>query len=175
MVQFLIIGDVFTYRPATDVDFEQSAGLSVTRDSSGKRECDKEAVMAQSVFTEQELAYLHGERRLARIATVGRDGTPHVVPSGFVHNLELDTIDLGGRDLEQTKKWRDVTRTGRAAVVIDDLASVNPWRPRAIEVRGWAEAIPAPETLIRIHPERIVSWGLGVGRSARTVSRSQDD
>ena len=28
-----------------------------------------------SVFTEQELAYLTGQRRLARIATVGSDGT----------------------------------------------------------------------------------------------------
>jgi pyridoxamine 5'-phosphate oxidase family protein len=131
--------------------------------------------MAQSVFSQQELAYLHGQRRLARIATVGRDGTPHVVPSGFVHNSELDTIDLAGHDLEQTKKWRDVARSGRAAVVIDDLASVNPWRPRAIEVRGRAEAIPAPNALIRIHPERIISWGLAAQRLARTVSRSQDD
>jgi pyridoxamine 5'-phosphate oxidase family protein len=36
-----------------------------------------------SVFTEGELAYMTGERRLARIATVGRDGTPHVVPVGM--------------------------------------------------------------------------------------------
>jgi hypothetical protein len=27
-----------------------------------------------SVFTEGELAYLHGQRRLARVATVGKDG-----------------------------------------------------------------------------------------------------
>jgi pyridoxamine 5'-phosphate oxidase family protein len=133
-----------------------------------------ESPASRSVFSEEELAYLHGERRLARIATIGPDGTPHVVPSGFAHNLELDTIDLGGHDLTQTKKWRDVARSGRAAVVIDDLASVNPWRPRAIEIRGRAEAIPAPEAIIRIHPERIISWGLGRGRSARTVSRSQD-
>jgi pyridoxamine 5'-phosphate oxidase family protein len=130
---------------------------------------------SRSVFTEQELAYLRGQRRLARIATVGRDGTPHVVPSGFTHNLELDTIDLGGHDLTQTKKWQDVARSGRAAVVIDDLASVNPWRPRAIEIRGRAEAISAPQAIIRIHPERIISWGLGPGRSARTLSRSEDD
>jgi pyridoxamine 5'-phosphate oxidase family protein len=131
--------------------------------------------MAQSVFTEQELAYLHGERRLARLATVGRDGTPHVVPTGFVHNPELDTIDLGGHHLEQTKKWRDVARSGRAAVVIDDLASVNPWHPRAIEVRGRAETVTAPDALIRIHPERIISWGLGAERSGRSVSPSREE
>jgi pyridoxamine 5'-phosphate oxidase family protein len=126
--------------------------------------------MAQtSVFTDEELAYLHGERRLGRVATVGKDGTPHVVPSGWTHNLEHDTIDLTGRTLDQTKKFKDIARTGRAAIVIDDLASINPWRPRALEVRGHAEAITDPEPLIRIYPERIVSWGLGPERSSRTV------
>jgi pyridoxamine 5'-phosphate oxidase family protein len=122
-----------------------------------------------SVFTDPELAYLTSDRRLARIATVGEDGTPHVVPVGWAYNGEHDTIDVGGRQLEQTKKFRDVAHSGRAAIVIDDLASTNPWRPRAIEVRGRAEAIEEPEATIRIHPERIVSWGLEGQRSARTV------
>jgi pyridoxamine 5'-phosphate oxidase family protein len=128
-----------------------------------------------SVFGAAELAYLHGERRLGRIATVGRDGTPHVVPVGWRHNQTHDTIDVSGRDLETTKKFRDVTRSGRAAIVIDDLASVDPWRPRAIEVRGRAEALHEPEPLIRIHPERIVSWGLEPDRGARTVSEESFD
>ncbi len=126
----------------------------------------------ESVFSPAELEYLHGERRLARIATVGRDGTPHVVPSGCVHNVELDTIDVTGREVDRTKKFRDVARSGRAAIVVDDVASVSPWRPRAIEVRGRAEAVVDPVPLIRIYPERIVSWGLSGGRSARTVSRA---
>lgn len=122
-----------------------------------------------SVFTEDELAYLHGERRLARIATVGKDGTPHVVPVGWTHNTEHDTIDVTGKELNLTKKFRDAARTGRAALVIDDLASINPFRPRAIEVRGHAEALTEPQAVIRIHPERIVSWGISPQRSARTV------
>ena len=113
-----------------------------------------------SAFSDAELAYLRGERRLARIATVGKDGTPHVTPVGWSYNEEEDTIDVGGRDFVQTKKYRDVQRSGRAAVVIDDLASTNPWRPRAVEVRGRAEAIAEPTPLIRIHPDRILSWGL---------------
>jgi pyridoxamine 5'-phosphate oxidase family protein len=124
-----------------------------------------------SVFTDPELAYLTRERRLARIATVGMDGTPHVVPVGWTYNSEHDTIDIGGRELEQTKKFRDVAHNARAAVVVDDLASTNPWRPRAIEVRGRAEAIEEPQAIIRIHPERIISWGLDSQRSARTVVR----
>jgi pyridoxamine 5'-phosphate oxidase family protein len=115
-----------------------------------------------SAFSEAELAYLTSGRRLGRIATVGKDGTPHVVPVGWHYNAEHDAIDVGGRDFARSKKFRDVARSGRAAIVIDDLASTDPWRPRAVEVRGAAEAIPEPTPLIRIHPGRIVSWGLDV-------------
>ncbi|MFI5266714.1 MAG: PPOX class F420-dependent oxidoreductase [Chloroflexota bacterium] len=111
-----------------------------------------------SAFSETELAYLTGERRLGRIATVGRDGMPHVAPVGWSYNAELGTIDIGGHDFARTKKFRDVARTGRAAMVIDDV--LPPWRPRGIEVRGDAEAVDQPEALVRIHPRRIVSWGL---------------
>ena len=113
-----------------------------------------------TAFTHAQLAYLHGEHRLGRIATVGRDGTPHVVPTGWLHNIDLDTIDVAGQALERTRKFLDVQRTGRAAIVIDDLASTTPWRPRAIEIRGRAETINDPQPLIRIHPEHVVSWGL---------------
>ncbi len=39
-----------------------------------------------SAFSEDELAYRLSERRLARIATVGPDGTPRVVPVGWTFN-----------------------------------------------------------------------------------------
>ena len=55
--------------------------------------------------------------------------------------------------------------------MIDDLASTDPWRPRGIEVRGRGEAIALPTPLIRVHPERIVSWGLVRGTSARDVDQ----
>jgi pyridoxamine 5'-phosphate oxidase family protein len=113
-----------------------------------------------SAFSEAELAYLLGDHRLGRVATVGRDGTPHVVPVGWSYNPEHDSIDIGGRDFARTKKFHDVARSGRAAIVVDDLATTDPWRPRAVEVRGRAEAIQEPRPLIRIHPERIVSWGV---------------
>jgi pyridoxamine 5'-phosphate oxidase family protein len=113
-----------------------------------------------SIFSDAELAYLLGERRLARIATVGKDGIPHVVPVGWSYNSAEGTIDVGGLDLERTKKYRDVRRSRRAAVVIDDIVSVDPWRVRGVEVRGRAEALHEPRPLIRIHPERVVSWGL---------------
>jgi pyridoxamine 5'-phosphate oxidase family protein len=122
-----------------------------------------------TVFTEAELRYLAGGRQLGRIATVGADGTPHVVPVAWIYNAARETIDVGGHGLEESKKFRDVARSGRAAIVIDDLASTDPWRPRGIEVRGRGEAIALPTPLIRIHPQRIVSWGIEARRSARTV------
>src|SRR5436190_12761827 len=128
-------------------------------------------VRTMSVFTQAELSYLTGGRQLCRLATVGADGTPHVVPVAWIYNAARDAIDVGGAELERTKKFRDVARSGRAAIVVDDLASTDPWRPRGIEIRGRGEAIALPTPLIRIHPERIVSWGLEPGRSAHTVAR----
>jgi pyridoxamine 5'-phosphate oxidase family protein len=121
-----------------------------------------------SVFTEAELAFLQGERHLARLATVGRDGTPHIAPVGWSLDEDAAVVRIGGNNLASTKKFRDVARTGRAAVVIDDV--LPPFRPRGVEVRGRAVAVAEPEALIVIHPERIVSWGLdGAPFSARDV------
>jgi pyridoxamine 5'-phosphate oxidase family protein len=69
-----------------------------------------------------------------------------------------NTLDVGGRDLATTKKYRDVALTGRAAIVIDEVLA--PWMPRGIEVRGAAEALPGPPALIRIRPDKVRSWGL---------------
>ena len=113
-----------------------------------------------SAFSAAELDYLQAAPILARVATVGRDGTPHVVPVGWRYNAETDAIEIGGRDFAASKKYRDVARSGRAAVVVDDLLSRDPWRVRGVEVRGRAEAIGGERPLIRIHPDRIVSWGL---------------
>ena len=121
-----------------------------------------------SAFTDDELGYLLGERRLARLATVGKDGTPHVAPVGWTYNAEHDTIDIGGHSLERTKKYRDVLRSGRAAVVIDDV--LPPWKPRGVEIRGWAEALDQPASLIRIYPERNV---VGPRRPAQRPDRER--
>jgi pyridoxamine 5'-phosphate oxidase family protein len=125
-----------------------------------------------SVFTGAELAYLQGERRLARLATVGRDGIPHIAPVGMWRlDPASDVIEITGQDFAATKKFRDVAQTGRAAIVIDDIRP--PFQPRGIEIRGTAEAVDGPRPHIRIHPRRIVSWGLddaGRRSNARTIS-----
>jgi pyridoxamine 5'-phosphate oxidase family protein len=134
-----------------------------------------------SAFTPAEIAYLQSQR-LARIATAAADGQPHVVPVSFRYNPEHDTIDVGGHGFTQRKKYRDVQRNPRVAIVIDDLASIDPWRPRMIEVRGSVEMLSTggdtvgpgfdPE-MFRITPKRIISIGVEgegpYGINARSV------
>jgi len=121
-----------------------------------------------STFTAAEVAYLQSQR-MARIATVGPNRQPHVVPVAFRYNPETGTIDIGGHNFAQRKKWRDVKSNPKVAVVIDDIVSVNPWKVRGIEVRGEAETLMVggesigrgfdPE-LFHITPGRVVSWGI---------------
>jgi pyridoxamine 5'-phosphate oxidase family protein len=131
-----------------------------------------------SVFTDKERDYLAGQR-LGRIATVGPDGQPHVVPTSFRYNAEQDAIDVGGLRMSQTKKLRDVQRTGRASIVVDDV--LPPWQPRMIEIRGTAAVVPEggkelnerfEDTIVRIRPARIISFGIDSGESAHARSVS---
>jgi pyridoxamine 5'-phosphate oxidase family protein len=120
-----------------------------------------------SAFTDKELDYLAGQK-LGRIATVGPDGQPHVVPTSFRHNAEHDAIDVGGMRMSQTKKLRDVQRTGRATIVVDDV--LPPWQPRMLEIRGAAEVVDSggkatfgdnfDDVVVRIHPRRIIAFGI---------------
>jgi pyridoxamine 5'-phosphate oxidase family protein len=132
-----------------------------------------------SVFTDKELDYLAGQR-LGRIATVGADGQPHVVPTSFRYNPDHDAIEVGGLRMSQTKKVRDVRHTGRGSIVVDDV--LPPWSPRMIEIRGTAEVLPTggkalsdnfEDTIVRITPVRIIAFGIdseGYGANARSVT-----
>jgi pyridoxamine 5'-phosphate oxidase family protein len=131
------------------------------------------------IFTDAERTYLQtsgrlewggSERLLARLATVGPDGTPHVTPVGmWALDPDTEVIEVAGTNLAATKKFRDIARTHRAAIVIDDV--LPPFHPRGVEIRGRADAITDPQPRIRIHPERIIGWGLDdpSSRNARTV------
>jgi pyridoxamine 5'-phosphate oxidase family protein len=119
-------------------------------------------------LTDAQIAYM-GTQRLGRIATSGADAKPHVVPTSFRYNAERRTVDIGGMHVATTKKFRDVQANPWAAIVIDDLASVDPWTPRMLEIRGRAEAIEhggadlGPgfgDAFIRIHPEKVNSFGI---------------
>jgi pyridoxamine 5'-phosphate oxidase family protein len=122
-----------------------------------------------SAFTDNELAYLR-EQRLGRIATQQPDGTLQNSPVGFAYNPATDTIDISGHNMGTSRKFKNVADNGRVAFVVDDLAPGGGWRPRFLEIRGWAEALTAAEVpaaqpivagpFIRIHPTRILAFGL---------------
>jgi pyridoxamine 5'-phosphate oxidase family protein len=119
-----------------------------------------------SHFTQAEIEYLKSQR-LGRLATVNSKGEPHVVPVSFRYNTELDTIDIGGRNIAASKKYREAAQQGSVAFVVDDV--LPPWQPRGIEIRGRAEVSStggqeivssfAPE-IIRVYPRRIIGWGI---------------
>ncbi|MFC1407321.1 MULTISPECIES: PPOX class F420-dependent oxidoreductase [Streptacidiphilus] len=121
---------------------------------------------ARTALTGTELAYLRTQH-LARLATVDAKGRPQANPVGFVIR-EDGAIDIGGWAMGTTKKWRNIAGNPFVALVVDDLASVQPWKVRGVEIRGEAEQLVGPHDLgaqlsaevIRIHPSWILSWGL---------------
>ena len=77
-------------------------------------------------------------------------------------------VVIGGYAMAKTRKYRNVAARGRAALVIDDLASRDPWTVRGIEIRGRAEATTAESPpisgttndVIVLHPDTVFTWGV---------------
>ncbi|MGW6708606.1 PPOX class F420-dependent oxidoreductase [Streptomyces sp. NPDC054956] len=117
-------------------------------------------------FSEPELAYLRSQH-LGRLATVDAAGQPQANPVGFFPQDD-GTILVGGLAMGRTKKWRNLAGNPRLSLVVDDLVSTRPWKVRGIEIRGHATLEVGPHTLgphfspevIRIHPDRVLAWGL---------------
>jgi pyridoxamine 5'-phosphate oxidase family protein len=136
-------------------------------------------------LTPQERAYL-ATQPLGRLATVAPDGQPQNNPVGYAYNEVTGTIDIGGRTMGSTRKFANVAATGVAALVVDDLASRDPWTVRGVEIRGRAVALSgqppassyASGEIIRLYPSRVITWGLDPehpGMNGRTVAAVQPD
>jgi pyridoxamine 5'-phosphate oxidase family protein len=109
---------------------------------------------------------------LARLATIQPDGTLQNNPVGFSYNEDLGTVDIHGYRMSKSRKFRNLTSNNTVALVIDDIASRNPWRVRCLEIRGTAEQAESSErrvepnddaidtAIIRITPHRIISFGI---------------
>lgn len=132
-------------------------------------------------FNDAEIAYL-ASQRLGRLATVAKDGSPQNNPVAFHYNAELGTIDIGGYRMGTTRKYRNVRANGLVSFVVDDIVSVDPWTVRCLEIRGTAEALTdqpplmpgmTPE-LIRIHPQRVLSFGIGDNEPQKAESQDPE-
>ena len=111
-----------------------------------------------TVFTPAELAYLAAQP-LMRFATASTDGRPDVAP--VVFEVDGDDIVTAGFDITHTVRYRNLQSNPRATLVVDDLATIQPWSPRGIKIIGTAvieEIDGAPR--FRISPETIISWGV---------------
>jgi pyridoxamine 5'-phosphate oxidase family protein len=119
-----------------------------------------------AALSPQVIAYL-GTQRLGRLATVDAHGAPQNNPVGFRYNPDLGTIDIGGLNMGASRKFRNLAGNPHVAFVVDDLASVQPWRVRCVEIRGHAEALRDQHygpgysgEIIRVHPDKVISFGL---------------
>lgn len=135
------------------------------------------------IFTPEEVEYLRSQR-IGRLATIQPNGSLQNNPVVYWYNPEADTIDIGGRALATTRKFKNIAANGKVSFVIDEVVSRRPWRVRGIEMRGHAQALLdqllppeleflSPE-LIRIYPERILTWGIDpahVAMAKRNVTR----
>jgi pyridoxamine 5'-phosphate oxidase family protein len=122
-------------------------------------------------FKPHEIEYMKAAD-LARLATIQPDGTLQNSPVGFTFNEGLGTIDIHGYRMSKSRKFRNLASNNTVALVIDDIASRNPWRVRCLEIRGTAEQIKAgakraepngdeiDDAIIRITPRRIISFGI---------------
>ena len=111
-----------------------------------------------SAFTPAERAYL-GSQPLMRFASASLAGRPDVAP--VVFQVDGDDIVTGGFDIAHTVRFRNIQSNPRVSVVVDDLASVDPWSPRGIKVIGRAvieENSGSPR--FRITPDVIISWAI---------------
>ncbi|HEY3506176.1 MAG TPA: PPOX class F420-dependent oxidoreductase [Actinocatenispora sp.] len=110
-------------------------------------------------FSEEEIAYLTSQR-LARIATVDTEGQPDVSPVGF--EFDGTHVFVTGGDPVKTRKFRNVRAGNRkVAIVVDDVASTDPWSPRYLRIHGEAELVeragPAgTRPYLKITP--VLSW-----------------
>jgi pyridoxamine 5'-phosphate oxidase family protein len=99
------------------------------------------------IYAPAELEFLKSQR-IARLATVGPSGWPHVMPVAYsvtdAGELEFDVDGV---------KLRNLASEPRAAMVVDAMGP-----RRGVSVQGTAELI-GPERA-RLKPVHKFSWGL---------------
>jgi hypothetical protein len=124
-----------------------------------------------------------GSERTCRVASVGRDGSPHVTPLWYV----WDGDALWLTSIVRSQRWADLQRDNRVSVIVDAGGPFS--ELRGVELQGIAEVVgevprtgePAPvlerperlfadkyadghvhydgrHAWLRVAPAKIVSW-----------------
>jgi pyridoxamine 5'-phosphate oxidase family protein len=118
------------------------------------------------MLSDAEVGYLKTQR-LARIASASAKGVPEVSPVGFEFDGKYFWVGSHSQEIFLgTRRYKNITGgNNKVSLVVDDLASVDPWRPRAIKVSGSAEVVDhdgmfGSGKYIRITPHVTASWGI---------------
>ena len=118
------------------------------------------------MFSIPEVQYLKTQR-LARIATVSNNGQPDVVPVGFEYDGKYFWVGSHSQDIFlRTQKYYNVKHGNRLiSLVIDDLESISPWKPRGIKIYGKAEVMEhngqfGNGKYLKITPLKSWAWGI---------------
>jgi pyridoxamine 5'-phosphate oxidase family protein len=133
------------------------------------------------MFTDAEYEFLVSHGR-GRLASIGPESAPQIHPAPFVVDVILGCVEIGGRNLRDSQKYRNVRRDPRVSLIIDDDASPlhgpDDTQGRGVEIRGLAEVSETPwpmsegfgTDVIRIRPVRIDTWNIdGPGHRSRLV------
>lgn len=131
------------------------------------------------MLSSAEVDYLKSQR-LARIATASADGGPEVSPVAF--EFDGKYFWVGSHDQSiffKTRRYRNVKGgNNRVCLVVDDLASVDPWKPRGIKVWGNCEVAQhvglfGEGSYLRITPRVSISWGIEAMKKGQWASKKR--
>jgi pyridoxamine 5'-phosphate oxidase family protein len=117
-------------------------------------------------FTAAEVDYL-ASQPLARFSTVDADGQPDVVPTAYQFDGSDFWIGGSGESFLTTRKIRNITAGRRkAALVVDDMVSFDPFIARGIRVYGTAAdpvkqvGFLGPGWYVQVTPSISWSWNM---------------
>ena len=116
------------------------------------------------MFSAQELSYLQSQP-LMRIGTVAGSGQVDV--DAVMFEFDGARFFIGGVNLAGTRKYKNIAG-GQTLVslLVDDLATVQPWEPRGLKVHGRAAIVQrdagrfGPGAYFAVTP--LVSWSWGI-------------
>jgi pyridoxamine 5'-phosphate oxidase family protein len=117
-------------------------------------------------FTDEEIAYLRSQP-IARLASIGPEAQPDVVPVGFEFDGTVFWVGGSGDSVLRTRKFRNIQAGHhKVALVVDDLVSFDPFIARGIRVYGDAAGpvertgMVGPGFSMRITPSISWSWNM---------------
>ncbi|MFD1504802.1 PPOX class F420-dependent oxidoreductase [Georgenia yuyongxinii] len=136
------------------------------------------------MFREDEVAYLRSQP-FGRIATMGVDDQPDVVPVALEFDGTFFWVGGVGGSVLTTRKFRNVA-AGRTnvAIIVDDMVSFDPFVARSIRVYGVADGpvervgMVGPGVFLRVTPTVSWSWNMAgepVGETWYAATRREHE